>query len=199
MHYVETLGHAVGLRSVRIEYLQRDRNTAGRRETINLAQKALELSQNNQGPILCTLIFVIYIWGISCDVSQVPAVGEKAWRLCCQRTFTQAHVTILTLYFIPTSLVQACHQIHSPQFGNIMQRHMVGWTGGAARISATNLGQLTKEDEASAGNEDMEVRREDQEKINKFSSLHQKEEILEEELKAKIVGIRGQGLHTISG
>jgi prefoldin subunit 4 len=31
------------------------------------------------------------------------------------------------------------------------------------------------------------VRREDQEKINKFSSLHQKEEILEEELRAKIV------------
>lgn len=33
----------------------------------------------------------------------------------------------------------------------------------------------------------MEVRREDQEKINKFSSLHQKETTLEEELSAKIV------------
>jgi hypothetical protein len=33
----------------------------------------------------------------------------------------------------------------------------------------------------------MEVRREDQEKINRFSSLHQKEEALEEELRAKIV------------
>lgn len=33
----------------------------------------------------------------------------------------------------------------------------------------------------------MEVRREDQEKINKFSSLHQKETSLEEELRAKIV------------
>jgi hypothetical protein len=33
----------------------------------------------------------------------------------------------------------------------------------------------------------MEVRREDQEKINKFSSLHQKETNLEEELRAKIV------------
>lgn len=33
----------------------------------------------------------------------------------------------------------------------------------------------------------MEVRREDQEKINRFSSLHQKEELLEEELRAKIV------------
>lgn len=47
--------------------------------------------------------------------------------------------------------------------------------------------QLTKEEEASAGGEDMEVRREDQEKINKFSSLHQKETSLEEELRAKIV------------
>lgn len=47
--------------------------------------------------------------------------------------------------------------------------------------------QLTKEEEASAGGEDMEVRREDQEKINKFSSLHQKETNLEEELQAKIV------------
>lgn len=33
----------------------------------------------------------------------------------------------------------------------------------------------------------MEVRREDQEKINKFSSLHQKETNLEEELRTKIV------------
>jgi hypothetical protein len=46
---------------------------------------------------------------------------------------------------------------------------------------------LTKDEEASAQSEDLEVRREDQEKINKFSSLHQKEEILEEELRAKIV------------
>jgi len=49
------------------------------------------------------------------------------------------------------------------------------------------LTQLTKEEEAAAGGEDMEVRREDQEKINKFSSLHQKETNLEEELRAKIV------------
>ena len=34
----------------------------------------------------------------------------------------------------------------------------------------------------------MEVRREDQEKINRFSSLHQKEELIEEELRTKIVG-----------
>lgn len=47
--------------------------------------------------------------------------------------------------------------------------------------------QLTKDDEATAQSEDLEVRREDQEKINRFSSLHQKEEILEEELRAKIV------------
>jgi len=35
--------------------------------------------------------------------------------------------------------------------------------------------------------EDIEVRREDQEKINKFSTLHQKESALEEELKTKQV------------
>ncbi|KAL1800918.1 hypothetical protein ACET3X_001260 [Alternaria dauci] len=45
---------------------------------------------------------------------------------------------------------------------------------------------LTKDEEASAQTEDLEVRREDQEKINKFSSLHQKEEVLEEGLRAKI-------------
>jgi prefoldin subunit 4 len=33
----------------------------------------------------------------------------------------------------------------------------------------------------------MEVRREDQEKINKFSTLHQKETRVEDELKAKQV------------
>ncbi|KAF2743979.1 Prefoldin, subunit 4 [Sporormia fimetaria CBS 119925] len=43
---------------------------------------------------------------------------------------------------------------------------------------------LTKEEEAAAG-EEMQVRKEDQEKINKFSTLHQKETRLEDELKAK--------------
>ncbi|KAH8819225.1 Prefoldin subunit-domain-containing protein [Xylogone sp. PMI_703] len=42
---------------------------------------------------------------------------------------------------------------------------------------------LSKEDEA--GSED-EVRREDQDKINKFSRLHQRETALEEELKVKL-------------
>lgn len=50
---------------------------------------------------------------------------------------------------------------------------------------ADELNQLTKEEEG--GNEDLEVRREDQEKINRFSSLHQKETGLEEQLRAKIV------------
>ncbi|KAF2274614.1 Prefoldin, subunit 4 [Westerdykella ornata] len=44
---------------------------------------------------------------------------------------------------------------------------------------------LTKEEEASTG-EEVEVRREDQDRINKFSTLHQKETRLEEELKAKL-------------
>ncbi|OJJ45569.1 hypothetical protein ASPZODRAFT_133407 [Penicilliopsis zonata CBS 506.65] len=44
---------------------------------------------------------------------------------------------------------------------------------------------LSKEDEVAAGGEENEVRREDQEKINRFSRLHQRESMLEEQLKAK--------------
>lgn len=47
--------------------------------------------------------------------------------------------------------------------------------------------QLSKEDEAAAGADEVEVRREDQDKINKFSRLHQRELNLEDELKAKHV------------
>ena len=39
----------------------------------------------------------------------------------------------------------------------------------------------------AVGKEDLEVRREDQDKINKFSRLHQREMLLEEELKSKAV------------
>ncbi|KAI9035736.1 tubulin-binding prefolding complex subunit GIM3 [Aspergillus affinis] len=45
---------------------------------------------------------------------------------------------------------------------------------------------LSKEDEVAAGGgDDNEVRREDQEKINRFSRLHQRETVLEDLLKAK--------------
>ncbi|KAE8145211.1 Prefoldin subunit-domain-containing protein [Aspergillus avenaceus] len=44
---------------------------------------------------------------------------------------------------------------------------------------------LSKEDEVIAGSEENEVRREDQEKINRFSRLHQRESTLEELLKLK--------------
>ncbi|MCJ1284857.1 hypothetical protein MMC26_004194 [Xylographa opegraphella] len=44
---------------------------------------------------------------------------------------------------------------------------------------------LTKEDEAAVGADETEVRREDQDKINRFSRLHQREMLLEDELKAK--------------
>jgi hypothetical protein len=72
-----------------------------------------------------------------------------------------------------------------------MQRRMVSCSNFCIvfRKTALTMPQLTKDEEASAQNEDLEVRREDQEKINRFSSLHQKEEILEEELRAKIVRI----------
>ncbi|KAL4895654.1 Prefoldin, subunit 4 [Aspergillus ambiguus] len=44
---------------------------------------------------------------------------------------------------------------------------------------------LSKEDEVAAG-DDTEVRREDQEKINRFSRLHQRQTVLEGQLKAKL-------------
>ncbi|KAK7948698.1 Gim complex component GIM3-like protein [Apiospora aurea] len=47
-----------------------------------------------------------------------------------------------------------------------------------------NRRMLSKEEEVAAGDE-VEVRREDQDKINKFSRLHQKELNIEEELKVK--------------
>ncbi|KAH8162331.1 hypothetical protein CIB48_g5923 [Xylaria polymorpha] len=47
-----------------------------------------------------------------------------------------------------------------------------------------NRRMLTKDDEATTSDE-VEVRREDQDKINKFSRLHQRELNLEEELKSK--------------
>ncbi|KOS36975.1 hypothetical protein ACN38_g12252 [Penicillium nordicum] len=43
---------------------------------------------------------------------------------------------------------------------------------------------LTKADETSA-NDENEVRREDQEKINRFSRLHQRQTVLDEQLKGK--------------
>jgi prefoldin subunit 4 len=46
---------------------------------------------------------------------------------------------------------------------------------------------LSKEDEVAAGGEEVEVRREDQDKINRFSRLHQREISLEDELKSKHV------------
>ena len=47
--------------------------------------------------------------------------------------------------------------------------------------------ELSKEDEVAVGKDELEVRREDQDKINKFSRLHQRETTLEDELKTKAV------------
>ncbi|KAI4280577.1 MAG: hypothetical protein L6R38_004339 [Xanthoria sp. 2 TBL-2021] len=44
---------------------------------------------------------------------------------------------------------------------------------------------LSREEEAAVGKDDLEVRREDQDKINKFSRLHQREMLLEEDLKSR--------------
>ena len=57
------------------------------------------------------------------------------------------------------------------------------------------MSQLTKEDEAASpsGGEDVQVRREDQQKINQFSTLHRKETALEEELRGKLVSFASPG------
>ena len=47
--------------------------------------------------------------------------------------------------------------------------------------------ELSKEDEAAVGKDELEVRREDQDKINNFSRLHQREMTLEDELRTKAV------------
>ncbi|KAG9242429.1 Prefoldin subunit-domain-containing protein [Calycina marina] len=48
-----------------------------------------------------------------------------------------------------------------------------------------NRRMLTKEDEVAVGADEVEVRREDQDKINKFSRLHQREIALEDQVKSK--------------
>ena len=58
--------------------------------------------------------------------------------------------------------------------------------------------ELSKEDEAALGKDEVEVRREDQDKINRFSRLHQRETVLEDELKAKAVKPLPLKFHDIS-
>ncbi|SMQ47626.1 unnamed protein product [Zymoseptoria tritici ST99CH_3D7] len=53
-----------------------------------------------------------------------------------------------------------------------------------ASIKMLSRRMLSREEEATIG-EEKEVRREDQEKINRFSRLHSREKILEDELKVK--------------
>lgn len=53
--------------------------------------------------------------------------------------------------------------------------------------------QLSKEDEDAVGDE-VEVRREDQDKINTFSRLHQRELNLQEELKNKVASGDARGV-----
>lgn len=75
-----------------------------------------------------------------------------------------------------------------------MQRRMVSFRDPSFQRAASLESlthrhiQLTKEDEQAVGDE-VEVRREDQDKINKFSRLHQRELKYEEELKVKSVRI----------
>lgn len=69
-----------------------------------------------------------------------------------------------------------------------MQRRMVSIKHSRSREAAMLIDfELSKEDEAAVGKDELEVRREDQDKINKFSRLHQREMTLEDELKTKAV------------
>ncbi|KMU72142.1 hypothetical protein CISG_00451 [Coccidioides immitis RMSCC 3703] len=75
----------------------------------------------------------------------------------------------------------------------MLSRRMVSSSSTSTRIppsssprSADRLTpQLSKEDEEASHGEETEVRREDQEKINRFSRLHQRETALQEQLKTK--------------
>lgn len=85
---------------------------------------------------------------------------------------------------LPQSFCQLhkiCGRHNAASHGTHLARYLV------AQCHGLTGRQLTKEEEASAGGEDVQVRREDQEKINRFSSLHQKETALEDELRAKLV------------
>jgi len=74
-----------------------------------------------------------------------------------------------------------------------MNRRMVSWgffilySFPSLNILLILCAKLSKEDEVAASADEVEVRREDQDKINKFSRLHQRELSLEEELAAKNV------------
>lgn len=79
----------------------------------------------------------------------------------------------------------------------MFQRRMVGRSVSAppSHISIHQLifSQLSKEDEAAGRGDETEVRREDQEKINRFSRLHQRETVFEEQLKSKQVRQNPEG------
>ena len=80
-----------------------------------------------------------------------------------------------------------------------LQRRMVSDAFFAKQVHAlTTSLQLSRDEEASVGGTDLEVRREDQDKINKFSRLHQKEELLQERLKVKTVRYRNTLLDSIT-
>ena len=61
---------------------------------------------------------------------------------------------------------------------------------GEQELANTNAIQLSKEEESEST--DAEVTREDQDKINTFSKLHNRSKILQEELSQKQVGLRSQ-------
>lgn len=89
-----------------------------------------------------------------------------------------------TLSLIP---LQQLHQLAATQDAETHGRSLLRPCAFSRLLQLTLLlSQLSKEDEEATGDE-TEVRREDQDKINKFSRLHQRELKYEEELKLKNV------------
>jgi hypothetical protein len=95
--------------------------------------------------------------------------------------------------FVP---IHPANHVDEVTWRHLKVRHIVSASikaqGGRETFVLTNKScltcvQLSREDEASAGAEETEVRREDQDKINRFSRLHQRETTLEEQLRAKQV------------
>ncbi|KAH9828369.1 Prefoldin, subunit 4 [Teratosphaeria destructans] len=72
------------------------------------------------------------------------------------------------------------HLQHPPPTPFKAKQHAV-----PSHADENRLSQLSREEEAQIGDDDKEVRKEDQDRINRFSRLHGRERGLEEQLRAK--------------
>lgn len=106
-----------------------------------------------------------------------------------RQTQAGAVYLILTRWPHKELVLDSNSQPQTAKMASIMQRRMVSLESYVYNTleRVTNASQLSKEDEKA---DEVEVRREDQDKINRFSRLHQRELALNEELKTKNVRIQ---------